>query len=210
MTKQIFGKKVGMTQIFTGNGNSVAVTVIEAKPCVIVRKRTRDRDGYEALQVGFGEIDKRRVRKPVAGQFKGTRLQPTRYLREVRLQPDESTDRYEVGSALTVEQFTSGERIEVSGVSKGKGFQGTIKRHKFHRGPMTHGSKSHRRPASQGATDNARTFRGQKGPGRMGGNRVTVTGLRIERVLPDKSLILVRGAVPGAAGSYVEVRAAAE
>jgi large subunit ribosomal protein L3 len=203
MTKAIFGRKVGMTQVFTDEGRSVAVTVIEAKPCVVVRKRTSERDGYEALQVGFGEVAKARVRKPVAGQFKASRLQPTRCLRELRL---DNCAAFQLGDELTVKQFESGERVEVTGVSKGKGFQGTIKRHGFHRGPMTHGSKSHRRPASTGATDAARVFRGKRSPGHMGGERVTVKGIRVERVLPDKNLLLVRGAVPGAAGSYVEVK----
>lgn len=203
MTKAIFGKKVGMTQVFTEDGGSVAVTVIEAKPCTVVQKRSTDKDGYEALQVGFGELRRGRARKSHAGQFHAARMQPTRYLKELRLADCSSHD---VGSELTVEMFEAGERVDVVGTSKGKGFQGTIKRHGFHRGPMAHGSKSHRRPGSAGATDAARTFPGKKNPGQMGNERVKVQGLTVERVLADKNLLLVRGAVPGANGSYVEIQ----
>lgn len=206
MTKQIFGKKIGMTQIIRDDGRVVAVTVIEAKPCVVVRKRTQDQDGYEAVQVGFGDIRKSRVTKPVSGQFKAAKVEPTRFLREIRFDGAGASEQFEVGAQLTVDMFEAGEAIEVSGISKGKGFQGAVKRHNFTRGPMTHGSHSHRRPGSAGATDAARVFKGKKNPGHMGGERVTVSGLSIERVVPDKSLLLVRGAVPGAPGSYVEIR----
>lgn len=207
MAKAIFGKKIGMTQVFNESGESVAVTVIEVPKTVVVRKRTKERDGYEALQVGFGEVARSRVTKPYSGQFREARMQATRHLKELR---HVDCSGFDVGSQVSVDQFEAGERIEVSGTSKGKGYQGTIKRHGFHRGPMAHGSKSHRRPASGGSTDGARVFPGKRGPGQMGGERVTIRGLRIERVVPEKGLLLVRGAVPGANGSLVEIRSRAD
>jgi len=203
MTKAIFGKKIGMTQVFNDDGDWVPVTVVQAEQCIVVRKRTQENDGYEALQVGFGDVRRSRVTKPYAGQFRDARMQPTRRLRELRLA---DCSKYDVGAELGVDQFAPGESVEVTGTSKGKGFQGTVKRHGFTKGPMSHGSHQHRRPASAGATDPARTFKGKKNPGRMGGDIVTVRGLRVEKVLPDKSLLLIRGGIPGANGSVIEVK----
>ncbi len=217
MTKGIFGKKVGMTQIFDEEGNAIAVTVIEAPPCPIVGLRTPERDGYAAVRVGFGEVSASKVNKPDAGQFAKAGIKPVtkkvgekeravlpRYIRELKF---DDCSKFEVGSALTVEQFQPGDRVAVTGISKGKGFAGAMKRHGFSGGPATHGSKAHRRPMSGGATDAARVFPGKKNPGRMGGVRVTVKGLRVVRVDPERNLILLHGAVPGPNGSYVQIRA---
>lgn len=203
MYKGIFGTKVGMTQVFDGQGNCIPVTVIAAEPNVVVRtKSVAGKDGYDALVVGFGTGG--RLNKPHSGQFNRIPGGPRRCLRELRL--DESPS-LKPGAEITVGAFEAGEEVEVVGTSKGKGFAGTVKRHGFHRGPMTHGSKSHRRPASTGATDAAKVFKGVRKAGHMGNERVTVKGLRIVRVDTVRNLLLVSGSVPGANGSVVEVRA---
>lgn len=202
MTKGIFGRKVGMTQIFNDRGQCIPVTVIQAEECQVVRHRTRERDGYEAIQVGYGLVKPRRVSKPVSGQYKAAGLSPMRHLGELRV---EDPANFQVGTSLGVQLFSSGEQVTVVGTSKGRGFAGTIRRHHFSRGPMTHGSKTHRRPASAGATDAARVFPGKRSPGRMGGRQVSVKGLTVERVDVDRKLLLLRGAVPGARGSLVTV-----
>jgi large subunit ribosomal protein L3 len=203
MAKAILGIKRGMTEIFDEVGNITPVTVIESQPSVVVQKKTVESDGYTALQLGFGEVKERRVTRPLVGHFRKARVTPRRYLREVRV---DDVDDVNVGDQITVEIFEEGERVAVTGVSKGKGFQGVVKRYHFHGGPASHGSMIHRKPQSSGATDAARVFKGVKKPGHMGHDRVTVKGLRVIRVDAERNLILVRGAVPGPNGNLVMVR----
>ncbi|MCX6375144.1 MAG: 50S ribosomal protein L3 [Armatimonadetes bacterium] len=202
MINSILGRKVGMTQVFSEEGTVVPVTVIEAGPVVVTQLRSQGKEGYNAVQVGFGAVNPRRVNMPVAGHFAKAGVSPTRYLREFRV--DDSSD-MQVGQEVKVDIFKPGDKISVTGVSKGKGFAGAVKRYHFRGGPQTHGSTVHRKPQSGGATDAARTFKGVKRPGRMGGETVTVQGLRIVRVDAEKNLLLVKGAVPGANGSLVAV-----
>lgn len=200
----LIGRKVGMTQVFGDDGNQVPVSVIEAGPCAIVGVKTKDSHGYDALQLGF-EPRKKNVSKPAAGVFKKLNLAPMRVLRETRL--EKMTQTYEVGQTLTVEMFTPGELVDVVGVSKGKGFQGGVKRHGWSGGDATHGSMFHRAPGSIGASsDPSRVWPGHHLPGRMGGDRRTVLNVRVVRVLPEQNLVLVRGAVPGANGGLVMIR----
>lgn len=194
MVKGILGKKLGMTQLFTEEGKVVPVTVIEAGPCVVVQKKTAETDGYNAIQVGFGEIREKLVNKPTKGHFGKGGVKPLRYVKEFRI---ENVDDYQLGQEITAEVFAAGESVDVVGTSKGKGFAGGIKRHGFHRGPMAHGSKYHRRPGSLGAKGPARVFKGRKLPGRMGGDRITVQNLEVIRVDKERNLLLIKGAVPG-------------
>lgn len=206
MTKGILGKKVGMTQVFTEGGELVPVTVIEAKPNVVLQVKTVETDGYNAVQLGFD--DKRNVlsNQPEQGHVKKADTSPKRFIREIR---DAELGDVEVGSEITVETFKQGGIIDVTGTSKGKGFQGVIKRHNQSRGPETHGSRYHRRPGSMGqAADPARVFKGKKLPGRMGGQTTTIQNLEIVRVDADKNVILVKGNVPGPKKSMVEIRSA--
>jgi len=206
MPKGILGKKIGMTQIFDESGHAVPVTVIEAGPCVVVQKRTVERDGYTALQLGFGEVPEKRVNKPMRGHFKAAGVKPVRYLREVRVREGEEFANLEVGSEIKADVFSAGEYVDVIGVTKGKGFAGTIKRHNFNRGPMSHGSMYHRRVSSLGPQGPQRVIPGRRMPGRMGGERRTIQGLKVVRVDADRNLILVRGSVPGPRGSLVLIR----
>jgi large subunit ribosomal protein L3 len=194
VVKGILGKKLGMTQLFTEEGKVVPVTVIEAGPCVVVQKKTAETDGYNAIQVGFGEIREKLVNKPTKGHFGKGGVRPLRYVKEFRI---ENVDDYQLGQEITAEVFAAGESVDVIGTSKGKGFAGGIKRHGFHRGPMAHGSKYHRRPGSLGAKGPARVFKGRKLPGRMGGERVTVQNLEVIRVDKERNILLIKGAVPG-------------
>lgn len=206
MTKGILGKKVGMTQVFTESGELVPVTVIEAKPNVVLQVKTVETDGYNAVQLGFD--DKRNVlsNQPEQGHVKKADTSPKRFIREIR---DAELGDVEVGSEITVETFKQGDIIDVTGTSKGKGFQGVIKRHNQSRGPETHGSRYHRRPGSMGqAADPARVFKGKKLPGRMGGQTTTIQNLEIVRVDADKNVILVKGNVPGPKKAMVEIRSA--
>ncbi|PZN08802.1 MAG: 50S ribosomal protein L3 [Bacillota bacterium] len=203
----LLGRKLGMTQIFDEEGRAVPVTVVQAGPCVVVQKKTEEKDGYRALQLGFGEIKEKKVNKPMAGHFRKAGVKPVRYLREFRLDDDGEEDRYEVGQELTVELFSAGEYVDVTGISKGKGFLGPIARHGFGRGPMSHGSKYHRGPGSLGSsTFPGRVFKGRKMAGRTGGERVTVRGLKVVRVDPERNLLLIQGAVPGPRGGIVSIR----
>lgn len=203
----LLGRKLGMTQIFDEEGRAVPVTVVQAGPCVVVQKKTEEKDGYRALQLGFGEIKEKKVNKPMAGHFRKAAVKPVRYLREFRLDDDGEEDRYEVGQELTVELFSAGEYVDVTGISKGKGFLGPIARHGFGRGPMSHGSKYHRGPGSLGSsTFPGRVFKGRKMAGRTGGERVTVRGLKVVRVDPERNLLLIQGAVPGPRGGIVSIR----
>ena len=200
----LIGRKVGMTQIFADDGNQVPVTVVKAGPCTIVGIRTKDRHGYDALQLGFEPI-KKNVSKPRAGHFKKANVEPTRVLQEVRL--DKVEKPYEVGQTLTVDLFTPGEIVDVVGVTKGRGFQGGVKRHGWLGGEATHGSMFHRAPGSIGASsDPSRVWPGHKLPGRMGGVQRTTLNVSVVRVLAEQNLLLIRGSVPGANGALVLVR----
>lgn len=199
----ILGKKVGMTQVFAENGESVPVTVIEAGPCVIVQKKITERDGYNAVQLGFGEKRENLFNKPQKGHFTKAGVQPKRYLREVRV---ENAEGYEVGQEIKADIFTPGERVDVAGITKGRGFSGGIKRHGFHRGPMAHGSKYHRRPGSLAAKGPARVFKGRKLPGQYGAERVTVQNLEVIRVEAGQNLLAIRGAVPGPRGGLLTIK----
>ncbi|NLM46731.1 MAG: 50S ribosomal protein L3 [Firmicutes bacterium] len=203
MKKAIIGKKLGMTQVFTPDGQVVPVTVIEAGPCFVVQKKSKAVDGYEAVQLGFGELARGQVNKPQSGHFQKAGLSPKKYLREFRL---DDVAAYEVGQEIKVDIFAEGEWVDVTAKSKGKGFAGAIKRHGQGRGPETHGSKYHRGPGSLGSIDPARVFKGQTLPGRMGGKTVTVQKLQVVKVDADRNLLLVRGAVPGPRGGLVTVK----
>jgi len=198
MTKGILGKKVGMTQIFTESGEFIPVTVIEATPNVVLQVKTVETDGYEAVQVGFD--DKREVlsNKPAKGHVAKADTAPKRFIREFK-----NIEGLEVGQEITVEQFEAGDVVDVTGTTKGKGFQGAIKRHGQSRGPMAHGSRYHRRPGSMGPVAPNRVFKGKNLAGRMGGNRVTVQNLEVIKVMPENNLLLVKGSIPGAKGSIV-------
>lgn len=200
----IIGKKLGMTRIFDESGTSVTVTVIEAGPCLVTRVRTKDRDGYEAVQLGFERVRTKRLTKPVLGQFAKANVPPQRRLREFRVT---EASGFEVGQEIRVDIFTPGEYVDVTGVSKGRGFQGVVKRHGFHGGDEAHGSTSHRVPGSLGqSAAPSRVYKGRKLPGRMGGERVTVRRVSVVQVDRDQNVLLVRGAVPGAANGLVVVR----
>jgi large subunit ribosomal protein L3 len=204
MKKAILGRKLGMTQVFNENGKIVPVTVIEAGPCVVVQKKTTEKDGYEAIQVGFDDIRTNLVNKPKAGHFNKAGVSLKRVLKELRL---EDCSSYEVGQEFKADIFTAGEKIDVSGVSKGKGFQGVIKRWNAHRGPMSHGSKFHRAVGSMGASsDPARTFKNKKLPGHMGNVNTTVLNLEVVKVMPEKNIILIKGGVPGPNKGFIVIR----
>jgi large subunit ribosomal protein L3 len=201
----LLGRKIGMTQVFNPeDGHVERVTVIQAGPCFVTGIRRADRDGYDAIQVGFGETTEKRLNKPKLGLLKKAGVGNLRHLREFRGEPGE----LEVGAELKVDAvFEAGQTVKVSGISKGKGFAGTIKRHNFSRGPVSHGSHNVRAPGSIGASaDPARVFKGIRGPGQMGNKRVTQRGLEVVDVRPDQNLLLVRGSVPGSKGSVVEIR----
>src|SRR5262245_3050975 len=202
----LIGRKVGMTQVFAEDGSQVPVTVIEAGPCTIIGIRTTESHGYDAIQLGFG-VKKKNVSKPAVGLFKKANVSPMRVVREVRLEETEKLQAYQLGQALTVEMFAPGELVDVVGVSKGKGFQGGVKRHGWYGGDATHGSMFHRAPGSIGASsDPSRVWPGHHLPGRMGGDRRTVLNLSVVRVMAEQNIVLVRGAVPGANGSLVMLR----
>ena len=206
MKKALIGKKVGMTQIFDENGVVIPVTVIEAGPCVVAQVKTLENDGYEAVQLGFGEVKEKHLNKPVKGHFAKANVVAKKHLREFRL---DSIEGIKVGDELKADIFAAGEKIDVQGTSKGKGFQGVIKRHGQHRGPMGHGSMYHRRPGSMGATSTpGRVFKGKKLPGHMGRVTVTIQNLDVVKVDMDKNVILVKGSVPGAKGSILKIKSA--
>ncbi|WP_102399167.1 50S ribosomal protein L3 [Haloimpatiens massiliensis] len=195
MKKAILGRKLGMTQIFAENGAVIPVTVVQAGPCVVLQKKTVEKDGYEAIQVGFEDIREKLVNKPVKGQFAKANVSLKRFIKEFKL---EDTAAYEIGAEIKADIFNVGDKIDVSGVSKGKGFQGTIKRWNFQRGPMSHGSKYHRAVGSMGASsDPSRTFKNKKMPGHMGNENVTVLNLEVVKVMPENNVILIKGGIPG-------------
>ncbi|MCM8710798.1 50S ribosomal protein L3 [Clostridium sp. SYSU_GA19001] len=204
MKKAILGRKLGMTQIFDENGKVIPVTVIEAGPCVVVQKKTVVKDGYDAIQVGFGDIREKLVTKAVKGHFAKAGVALRRFVRELKL---ENASEYQVGQEIKADVFAAGDKVDVSGVSKGKGFAGVIKRWNFNRGPETHGSKFHRAVGSMGgSSDPSRTFKNKKMPGHMGNVNTTVLNLTIAKVMPEKNLILVKGGVPGPNKGLVVIR----
>lgn len=205
MKKFILGKKIGMTQVFDDAGLAVPVTVIQAGPCTVVQKKTVENDGYTAIKLGFGDIQERKLNKPEKGLYTKIKATAKKYLREFRT---DDIDKYEVGQEINVaDMFSDGDSIDVSGISKGKGFQGVIRRFGQHRGPESHGSKYHRRVGSMGAgTSPGRVFKGKKQPGHMGRDKVTVQNLDVVRVDSERNLLLVKGAVPGPKGGLVIVK----
>ncbi|MEC9491847.1 50S ribosomal protein L3 [Flexistipes sp.] len=205
MFKAILGKKIGMSQIFTPEGKVIPVTVIEAGPCTVVQKKNVASDGYNALQMGYQKIKKvKNVTKPMLGHFKKNNLEPFKVLKEVKV---ENPDEFEIGQEVTVEAFVEGDVVDVQGKSIGKGFQGVMKRYNFGGGPASHGSNFHREPGSIGMCEMpAETPKGRKMPGRMGGKKVSVQGIKVVRVMPEKNLLLVAGAVPGHKNSTVFLR----
>ncbi|KXY42705.1 50S ribosomal protein L3 [Bacillus cereus] len=205
MTKGILGRKIGMTQVFAENGELIPVTVIAANPNVVLQKKTTETDGYNAIQLGFEDKREKLTNKPEQGHTAKASTTPKRFIREIR---DADVDGLEVGQEVKVEVFAAGETVDVTGISKGKGFQGVIKRHGQSRGPMSHGSRYHRRPGSMGPVAPNRVFKGKKLAGRMGGDQVTIQNLEIVQVDTERNLLLVKGNVPGAKKSLVVVQGA--
>ena len=206
MAKAILGRKLGMTQIFTEEGRVVPVTVVESGNNFVLRSKTVESDGYNAVQIRFGDIKEKNVTKPLKGQFEKAGVKAVRFIREMRLA---APSEYNVGDTIGVDIFAEGDLVDVVGTSKGKGFAGGIKRHNFARGPMGHGSKSHREPGSTGAMisgPGGRVLKGKKLPGRMGGERVTVQRLTVVRVDADRNLILIKGAIPGPKKGFVVIK----
>ncbi|MDE5415759.1 50S ribosomal protein L3 [Alkalihalobacterium chitinilyticum] len=205
MTKGILGKKIGMTQVFAENGDVIPVTVIEVTPNVVLQKKTVENDGYEAIQLGYDDQKANRVIKPEKGHADKANTAPKRFVKEIR---NVDLAAFEVGQEVKADTFNAGDVVDVTGTSKGKGFQGAIKRHNQSRGPMSHGSRYHRRPGSMGPVAPNRVFKGKALPGRMGGEQITVQNLEIVKVDTDRNLLLVKGNVPGAKKSYVTVKSA--
>ena len=206
MAKAILGRKLGMTQIFTEEGRVVPVTVVESGNNLVLQNKTDETDGYNAVQIGFGDVKEKNVTKPLKGHFEKAGVKAVRFIREMRLA---APSEYNVGDTIGVDIFAAGDLVDVVGTSKGKGFAGGIKRHNFARGPMGHGSKSHREPGSTGAMisgPGGRVLKGKKLPGRMGGERVTVQRLTIVRVDTDRNLILIKGAIPGPKKGFVVIK----
>ncbi len=202
--KGIIGRKIGMMEIFDSEGRKIPVTVVRAGPCVVVDKRTRERDGYEALQLGFEQVKPEKLNRPRRGHFKKAGTPAFRLLREFRVK---DAGEWKVGDEIRVTVFSPGDRVAVTGTSRGKGFAGVIKRHGFRRGPMSHGSMYHRRVGSLGAsTFPGRVFKGRGMPGRMGGERVTVRNLEVVRTDEERHLLFLKGSVPGVRGSYLLIR----
>ncbi len=204
MKKALIGKKVGMTQIFDENGRIVPVTAIEVGPCTVTQIKTVEQDGYTAVQLGYGDIKESKLNKPELGKFKKSNIAPKKYLKEVRL---DSIEGIKVGDELKADVFAEGDKVDIQGTSKGKGFQGVIKRWGQSRGPMGHGSMYHRRPGSMGSTSTpGRVYKGKRLPGHMGVQTVTIQNLAIVKVDTDKNVILVKGSVPGAKGSILKIK----
>ncbi|MDR3710005.1 MAG: 50S ribosomal protein L3 [Capsulimonadaceae bacterium] len=203
MPSAILGRKLGMTQVFEDDGRVTPVTVIEAGPCVVTQVKTQEKDGYSAIQVGFETVKEQRLNEPQKGHFRAHNVEPSRVLREIAIGAGENLAE---GDQFAADIFASGDKVSVTGISKGKGFAGVVKRYHFHGGDMTHGSMIHRKPQSSGATDAARTFKGNKKPGHMGSEQVTQQNLKVVRVDVSKNLLLVKGAIPGANGGLVLVK----
>lgn len=204
MPKAILGKKVGMTQIYAEDGRALPVTVIEAGPCPVVQQKTVAKDGYNAVQIGFGEIAAKQTNKPLKGHYAKANIEPKKHVREIRFPIDAELPA--VGEVIKADLFAEGDRVDVVGTTKGKGFAGVIKRWNFNRGPMSHGSMYHRRVGSLGATDPARVFKNRKMPGRLGNERVTISNLEVVKADPEQNLLLIKGAVPGINGSLVLIK----
>ncbi|QFT87189.1 50S ribosomal protein L3 [Bacillus sp. THAF10] len=202
MTKGILGRKVGMTQVFAENGDLIPVTVIEATPNVVLQVKTVETDGYVAAQLGFADKRDKLANKPEKGHVAKASTAPKRFVREI------STEGLEVGQEVKVDIFAEGDVVDVTGISKGKGFQGSIKRHGQSRGPMSHGSRYHRRPGSMGPVAPNRVFKGKLLPGRMGGERITIQNLEIVKVDTERNLLLVKGNVPGPKKSLITIKSA--
>ena len=200
--KNILGRKVGMTSVFTDDGKYVPVTVIEAGPCTVVERRTKEKHGYESVAIAFGDIKKSRVSRALAGHYKKNDAEPKRYVREFR----NDIDGIEPGQTITVASFEPGDRVDVVGISKGHGFSGGIKRHNFSGGGASHGSMIHRQPASNGDTNAGRTVKGSRRPGHFGVDRTTHQNLEIVRADAERNLLLVRGPIPGPKNALVVVR----
>ncbi|WP_100405994.1 50S ribosomal protein L3 [Bacillus solitudinis] len=205
MSKGILGRKIGMTQVFSENGEVIPVTVIEAEPNVVLQLKTVESDGYEAIQIGFADQKKANSNKPAQGHAAKANTAPKRFIKEIR---NVVLGDFEVGQEVKVDTFAEGDVVDVTGQSKGKGFQGAIKRHNQSRGPMSHGSRYHRRPGSMGPVAPNRVFKGKALPGRMGGEQITIQNLEIVKVDTERNLLLVKGNVPGARKSYVTVQTA--
>ena len=204
MQKGLIGRKVGMTQIFDEEGKVIPVTAIEVGPCTVTQIKTVEQDGYTAVQLGFGEVKERKLNKPELGHLSKNKLAPKKYLREFRL---DSIEGMKVGDELKADVFAAGDKVDIQGTSKGKGFQGVIKRHGQSRGPMGHGSMYHRRPGSMGPTSTpGRVFPGKNLPGHMGVETVTIQNLEVVKVDLDKNVILVKGSVPGTKGAILKVK----
>ena len=202
MVNGILAKKLGMTQVFTETGMLIPVTVLEAGPCLVTQVKTADKDGYEGVQVAFGDVKEKHVNKPAKGHFAKAGVAPKRYVREL---PVDGIDDVKVGQEIMADIFSAGEPVKATGISKGKGFAGAMKRWNFSGAEMSHGSMLHRKPASGGATDAARTFKGVRRPGHMGSAKVTQRGLTVFAVDADRNLLLVTGSVPGSNGGLVLV-----
>lgn len=204
MVTGILGKKLGMTRIFTQDGRWIEVTLVQAGPCVVVQRKTEKTDGYEAVQLGFEDINPKRCNKPLKGHFDKAGVSPKRYLKEFRVSPDSPL---KPGDEIRLDIFKIGDRVDVSGKSKGRGFAGVIKRHGYSGGPGSHGSNFHRRPGSIGQSAYpAEVYKGKGLPGHMGNVRVTVQNLEIVDIVPEKNLLVVRGSIPGANGGLVEIK----
>jgi large subunit ribosomal protein L3 len=204
MVDGLIGKKLGMTRLFTGDGRWIDVTVLEAGPCTVVQRKTKDRDGYDAVQLGFGELKESRCNKPLKGHFAKAGTAPKKKLQEIRVAADSALKQ---GDEVKASIFTAGERVDICGVSKGKGFAGVIKRHHFAGGPGAHGSMFHRAPGSIGQRQTpAKVYPNKRMPGHMGQERTTIRNIEIVNVDPERNLLIVRGCVPGAAGGIVTVR----
>ena len=204
MKKALIGKKVGMTQIFDENGKIVPVTAIEVGPCTVTQIKTVEQDGYTAVQLGYGDVKESKLNKPELGKFKKSNIAPKKYLKEVRL---DSIEGMKVGDELKADVFAEGDKVDIQGTSKGKGFQGVIKRWGQSRGPMGHGSMYHRRPGSMGSTTTpGRVQKGKKLPGHMGVSTITIQNLEVVKIDLDKNVILVKGSVPGNNGAILKIR----
>lgn len=204
MKKAIMAKKIGMTQVFAENGALIPVTVLEAGPCVVIQKKTVDNDGYAAIQVGFTDAKVKLINKPKKGHFDKAGVTPKKYIREFRL---DDVSAYEVGAEIKADVFAAGDKVDASGISKGKGFQSTIKRYNAQRGPMGHGSKSHRVVGSMSSgTTPGRVKKGKRMPGHMGSVKVTIQNLEVVRADAEKNLLLIKGAVPGPKGAVLVIK----
>jgi|SRR5690625_82005 len=205
MTKGILGRKIGMTQLFLDNGELIPVTVVQAEPNVVLQKKTMENDGYEAIQIGFHDERDSRINKAGKGHAEKANTSPKRYVREIR---NAKVDEYDVGQEINVETFAVGDTVDVTGTSKGKGFAGSVKRHNYATGFMTHGSRFHRTGGSMGEMNSARVFKGKELPGQMGSEQVTIQNLEIAKVDLENNLIIVSGNIPGAKKSLVKIETA--